>query len=780
MFEKLTNIPSKPGVYTFKNLKERVLYVGKAKDLRNRLRSYFQKSLKLNSRKAAMLRDVKDFTYIVTDNELEALVLEANLIKQYRPRFNVVLRDDKNYPYLKLTVDEQWPRLEVVRRIKKDGALYFGPYVPAGSMWETLAFIRRNFQIRNCKYSLDRSMRPCIHYQMERCPAPCAGLISRRKYLKLIEEIRLFLEGKKKDLLDGLERKMIQLSEELRFEEAAKIRDRIKALERALELQKVVAPELGDIDVIGFYREGNAVSFKVFFIRNGIMVGSRDFFIKNIENTSDRELIRTFITQFYSKEIIPSSEIITPVLPEELKSLQKWLSQRKGAVVKIFAPQAGKKKELSDMALKNARLAFRDKKESRLDDLLNDIRERLKLERPPEDIGVFDVSTIAGKESVGAFVYWREGEFKKDMYRRLRIKTVQGVDDYSMIEEILDRTMQNLGGHMPDLIIIDGGKGQLEIAKRVIDKNAMLFHKMPQLIAIAKDPDRAYLTTSEETVDLNDGSRASLLLKKIRDEAHRFAVGYHRKLREKGLMQSPLEKIPGIGKKRRLALLRKFGSIEDIRKASVDEIAGIKGFNRKVAEKLLECFTSCFLFLISYFLLFASTSDAAYKIYLQNGSVITGVKSYEKSHGEIRFFFEGGMIAIQEGDVVRIEEDLMYAKDIKGKEKAPEQIEEAGQPVDLSPAADVDVRIASLRKQIEEINKKISNIERKEGELKEMEDELKRGKYKELIGKKRRLKKDKDKLEEELRPLLEEKKMLIEERRMIEDEIRGLEEELRR
>ncbi|MBI5187987.1 MAG: excinuclease ABC subunit UvrC [Nitrospirae bacterium] len=588
MFEKLTNIPSKSGVYTFKNSRERVLYVGKAKDLRNRLRSYFQKSSKLNARKATMLRDVRDFTYIVTDNELEALVLEANLIKQYRPRFNVILRDDKNYPYLKLTVDEQWPRLEVVRRIKKDGAVYFGPYVPAGSMWETLAFIRKNFQIRNCRYSLDKPMRPCIQYQMERCPAPCAGLISRRKYLKLIEEIRLFLKGKKKDLLDGLEKKMIQFSEEMRYEEAAKIRNRIKALERALESQKVIAPELGDIDIMGFYREGNAVSFKVFFIRNGIMVGSKDFFIKNIEDVSDRELIHTFITQFYSKEIIPPSEIITPVLPEELKSLKQWLSHRKGAIVKIFAPQAGKKKELIDMASENARLTFKDKKESRLDDLLNDIRERLKLGKSPEDIGAFDVSTIAGKESVGAFVYWTDGEFRKDMYRRLRIKTVQGVDDYSMMEEILDRTIQNLGGHMPDLIIIDGGKGQLEIAKRVIDKNAMLFHKMPQLIAIAKDPDRAYLTTSNDPISLDDGRQSSLLLKKIRDEAHRFAVGYHRKLREKELMQSPLEKIPGIGKKRRLALLRKFGSIEDIKKASVDEITTVEGFNRRVAERVLD------------------------------------------------------------------------------------------------------------------------------------------------------------------------------------------------
>jgi excinuclease ABC subunit C len=587
MLEKLSSAPSKPGVYLFKNARERVLYVGKAKDLRNRLRSYFQKSSKFDLRKTAMMRDVRDFTYVVTDNELEALVLEANLIKQYKPRFNVILRDDKNYPYLKLTVNEEWPRLEVVRRIKKDDALYFGPYVPAGSMWETLAFIRRNFQIRDCRHSIDKPMRPCIRHQMGRCLAPCAGLISREEYLKLIEEVRLFLSAKKKVLIEGLEKKMLRLSEETRFEEAATTRDRIKALERALESQKVVAPELGDIDVIGFYRADSEVSFETLFIRNGIMIGSRDFFIKNIENISDSELMHSFITQLYSKEIIPPSEIIVPMLPEEPKSLKMWLGHRKGTGVKISDPKTGKKKELVDMASENARLTYRSKKELKFDDLLQDIKERLKLERLPEDIGAFDVSTISGNESVGAFVYWSEGEFRKDMYRRLKIKTVQGVDDYSMTREIIERIIRNLEGNLPDLVIIDGGKGQIETARKVIAKNIAIFKEPPMLIAIAKDPDRVYLTTFEEPVDLEDRRRSSLLLKNIRDEAHRFAVGYHRRLREKGLLQSPLERIPGIGKKRRFELLRVFGSIEGIRNATIDEIARLKGLNKRVAENLL-------------------------------------------------------------------------------------------------------------------------------------------------------------------------------------------------
>jgi excinuclease ABC subunit C len=584
---KLSSVPSKPGVYIFKNAKERVLYAGKAKNLKNRLRSYFQRSSSLDNRKTAMMRDVRDFTYIVTSNELEALVLEANLIKQYKPRFNIILRDDKNYPYIKLTVNEEWPRLEVTRRIEKDGALYFGPYVPAGSMWEILAFIRRNFQIINCRYSLEKPRRPCIQHQIGKCLAPCAGLISREEYLKLIEEIKLFLRGEKKELIEGLEKKMIRLSEKMMFEEAARIRDRIKALKRAWESQKVIAPELGDIDVIGFYRKGSTVSFDTFFIRNGIMIGSKNLFIRNTENIPDKELMYNFITQFYSKEIIPPSEIITPVLPEEFKSLEKWLRHRKGSASKMQAPKKGKKKDLIDMASENAYLSYRNREEPGLDELLHDLKERLKLKKPPENIGAFDVSTISGNESVGAFVYWSGGEFQKDLYRKLKIKTVKGVNDYSMMEEIIERIVGNLEGRLPDLIIIDGGKGQLEIARKVIAKNIKAFKEPPMLIAIAKNPDRAYLTTSDDPVNLEDRKRSSLLLKNIRDEAHRFAIGYHKKLREKGLFKSPLETIPGIGKKRRLELLRVFGSIEDIRNATIDEIARLKGFNKKIAENLL-------------------------------------------------------------------------------------------------------------------------------------------------------------------------------------------------
>ncbi len=583
---KISRVPSKPGVYTFGDARDKVLYVGKAKNLRNRLRSYFQQSSQLDIRKSAMMKEVRDFSYVVTANELEAFVLEANLIKQYKPRFNVILRDDKNYPYIKLTVNEEWPRLEIVRRIRKDGALYFGPYVPAGSMWETLAFIRRNFQIRDCDYSLEKTMRPCIQYQMGKCLAPCAGHISKEDYLRLIDDIRLFLSGGKKELIEGLERKMLKLSEQTRFEEAAIIRDRIRAIGRAWESQKIVAPELGDIDVIGFYREGREASFKMLFIRNGIMIGSKDFFLRNIGDVSDRELMRTFITQLYSQDIIPPSGIITAVLPEESKSLEKWLGRRREGIVKISRPGSGKKKELVAMAAENAVFTWREKKEVKTAELLDELKEKLELEKKPEDIGAFDVSAISGSEAVGAFVYWAGGMFQKEKYRRLRVRTVKGVDDYSMMEEIIGRTIANLEGNLPDLVIVDGGKGHLETARRVIGMNLRALKNPPMLIAVAKDPDRAFLTTSDGPVDLEDKRQSSLLIKSIRDEVHRFAVSYHRKLRGKGLLRSPLEGIPGIGKKRRLALLRVFGSMENVRSASVEEIQKVEGFNRKVAENL--------------------------------------------------------------------------------------------------------------------------------------------------------------------------------------------------
>jgi excinuclease ABC subunit C len=592
MIEKLSLVPPRPGVYLLKGAKEDVLYVGKAKNLRSRLRSYFQKSAVLDARKSSMIRSVKNFSYIVTGNELEALVLEANLIKQYKPKFNIILRDDKNYPYLKLTVNEEWPRLEVVRRIKKDGALYFGPYVPARGMWEAVAFIRRNFPVRPCKYSLDKHMRPCIQHQMGKCPAPCNGLISRKDYMRIVEDVRLFLQGEKKKLIDELKKRMEMVSEELRFEDAAKIRDSINNLRHIWESQKAIAPELGDIDVIGFYGEGKETVFNIFFIRNGVMTGTKDFHLKDTAGITTGELLSNFIEQFYAKEIIPPDEIVLRQRPDEVKTLAAWLSKirwgekgGKGKKVNIIIRPKGKKLALLKMAEENAGIIFKSREKTDIKEILKTLKERLVLKNLPRSIGAIDVSTISGSESVGAFIYWAEGGFKKDMYRHMKIRTVEGMDDYAMIEEITGRVIKNLGEKLPSLIIIDGGRGQLEAAKKAFDESGV---KSAEIISIAKKPDRAFALSLNKPVDLEDKTPSSLLLKKIRDETHRFAVSFHRKLRDKRLMESPLKKILGIGEKRRLALLRHFGSIEGVRKASLDDIAGIKGFNKKIAEKIIE------------------------------------------------------------------------------------------------------------------------------------------------------------------------------------------------
>lgn len=587
----IAKAPHRPGVYIFKGIKGQVLYVGKAKDLKNRLKSYFYDSSGLEPRKMKMVQLIKDVSYIVTDNELEALILEANLIKQYKPRFNIILRDDKNYPYIKITIQEEWPRIEVVRRIQKDDNLYFGPYVPAQAMWEVLDFIRRNFLIRACRYDLEKERRPCIQHEMGRCLAPCAGLISKEEYQKVVNEVIHFLKGEKRELLDKLYEKMNRFSEDLRFEEAAKIRDKIYSIQKAFESQKVIAPELGDIDVIGYYmdeiqKEEITIAFNVLFIRNGVLIGSKDFLIERSMTDNPSEIIHNFIELFYSKEIIPPDSIVINIMPQDTDSLLSWLKEKKGNNVVFEVPESGKKLELLKMSNENARLFFDLKKRALpQEEILLSLKERLHLKKVPRSIGAFDVSTIGGNESVGAFIYWKEREFKKDFYRHLKIKKISGMDDYSMIEEIVERIMSRILEteiSLPDLIVIDGAKGHLEIAKRTIER----FNLDVDIIAVAKKPDRAFLL-SGEILNLEDKSPSSFFLKRIRDEAHRFAITFHRKIRDRRLTESILENVRGIGKKRRLELLKHFGSIDNMRKASVEEISKVKGMNKRLAEVLL-------------------------------------------------------------------------------------------------------------------------------------------------------------------------------------------------
>ncbi|MCX7913940.1 MAG: excinuclease ABC subunit UvrC [Thermodesulfovibrionales bacterium] len=579
----ITSIPPLPGVYIFKDSREKVLYIGKAKNLKNRLKAYFHSTSNLDQRKAKMAKMIRNFSYIVTSNELEAFILEATLIKEYKPKYNVVLRDDKNYPYIKLTINEVWPRLEVVRKISRDGNLYFGPYIPAQVMRDTLDFIRRNFFLRACKDSLDEKRRPCIQFQMKKCLAPCSGGIRRDEYLKIVEDVRLFLSGEKKELIQKLENRMFELSEEMRFEEAAKIRDRIGNIKKAFESQKVISTELGDMDVFGLYREGNSATVQILFVRNGVLIGVKDYYIDNLITDNNNEIMEGVITSFYSRDRMIPSLILSPHLPEDSSALIQWLRNKSGESVSIEKPTEGKKLELLQMATENAQLLSRSKKSQTVEEITSRLKERFKFKNVPSTIGAFDVSTIQGSESVGAYVFWENGEFRKENYRRFKIKSVEGVDDYGMLREIIGRTFKDSTSLIPNLIIIDGGKTQLSAGREVLESLDIDC----EIIAIAKNPDRAFLSTGE-VVSLEDKSRSSALLKNIRDEVHRFAITYHRKLRDKRIFESPLEKIGGIGKKRRLELLKHFGSIENIRMASVEEIAKIKGFNFKLAKKIVE------------------------------------------------------------------------------------------------------------------------------------------------------------------------------------------------
>ncbi len=605
---KLENLPDKPGVYLFKDAKEKVLYVGKAISLKRRVRSYFQSSAKLDVRKSSMVKDINDLTFVLTENEVEALALEANFIKQYRPKYNIILRDDKNYPYLRVTVKEDWPKVEVVRRFAHDGNVYIGPYVSGRSYREALDFVRKHFPVRTCKYKIENLNRACVEYQIGNCGAPCAGYISKAEYMSAVWDVIAFLKGTKRELLDKLISRMNTLSEALMFEEAALVRDRIRAIENSWTMQKVVDSEFGDIDVIGCYpfttnMDCSLVVFNVFFIRNGVLIGVKDFSIKNTEGTTAGELLYGFIQQFYNKEILPPAEIIVRKRPLNIAPLKKWLKNKRSMDVEITVPKVregtpvkeGKKAGILKMAEENAKTTYDLKMGASGEDIIQELAQRLGLLTLPRAIGAFDISTISGAESVGAFICYKDGRFQKELYRKVKIKTVTGVDDYAMMKETVERVCKNLGEELPELIIIDGGKGQLEAAicafndlRENLPKKDIQPKKEIQIVSLAKNPDRIFIPGTSEPINLEDGKPSSFLLKRIRDEVHRSAITYHRQLRQKRIMSSPLEAIKGVSKARRLMLLKHFESLDAIRRASVEEIAAIKGFNKKLANDILE------------------------------------------------------------------------------------------------------------------------------------------------------------------------------------------------
>ncbi len=593
--EKLEALPASPGVYLMKGEGGRVLYVGKAKSLADRVRSYFHKSAAHGPRTKALLENVRDLEVMHTGSELEALILENNLIKKHRPKYNVILRDDKNYPFLRLGIKDPFPRLDVVRKIRRDGALYFGPYVPAGAMRETLKIIRKIFPLATCEIEIDGTApRACIEFEIKRCMAPCTGNQSQAEYAEIVKDVRMFLEGKDRELLERMREQMNALSNEECFEGAALLRDKIWKVEQVLEKQRVTATSTVDQDVLALARDKGLADLQVLFIRGGMLIGRKDFPIEDPEDATDGEMIASFIPQFYSEDRIIPQEIISPASLPDKKVLEAWLRDRAGKAVRIVTPTRGKMERLLNLAMENARGSLAERlrvQEVRRDGsrILGDL---LGLPAPPDRIEAFDISNIMGTHPTGSLVVWEGDGPKRSDYRHFKVRLDEGPNDFLMMREVVfrhyDRAKRE-GTRSPDLIVIDGGKGQLHAAQESLA--ALGLSDLPILgLAKAKGEkgERIFLPSEPEALVLEPSSPATHLLQRVRDESHRFAVTYHRKLRSKAGMKSALDDIPGVGKKRKLALLKHFGTVRKLAEADVEAIAAVPGIGKKAGRAVFD------------------------------------------------------------------------------------------------------------------------------------------------------------------------------------------------
>ncbi len=579
---KLAHLPEQPGCYLFKNEKKEILYVGKAAVLADRVRSYFQKSSDQTPKTSLLVNEIADLETIVTRSVLEALILESNLIKRHRPRFNIVLRDDKQYPYLRLPIKEDFPRLSIVRRVQKDGALYYGPYTPAGALRDTLKVIRKVFPLATCEIDINgKAERACIEFEIKRCMAPCIGNQSRNDYHLIVKQVRQFLEGRDSELLDSLREEMERAAEQEQFEEAARLRDRLFNVERTLEKQRITQISAADQDVVGLARQGTAADLQLLFVRGGLLIGRKDFFWPQSGDASDEELVRSAIEQFYNKEGQPPKEILVPTALDDAPLIEQWLTDKRGETVRLIAPERGTKHQLVRLAEENAGAAIADhlRNEALDRQATAELKRLLRLDKAPHRIEGFDISNIMGNQSVASLVVWEDGQAKKSDYRKFRIKTVEGANDFaSMQEAVMRRYGATEDLARPDLILIDGGLGQLSAALEGLKQVGQA--QIP-IIGLAKargeKEERIFLPGRKNPIILRPTSPATHLVQRIRDEAHRFAVTYHRKLRGKALLSSELDQISGIGEIRRKRLLRQFGSLDRIAAATDEELrsAGI-------------------------------------------------------------------------------------------------------------------------------------------------------------------------------------------------------------
>jgi excinuclease ABC subunit C len=599
--EKLQNLPAAPGVYLHKDESGKIIYVGKAKNLRNRVRSYFQTGRGQDRKTRELVRRIRDLEFIITDNEVEALVLESNLIKQYKPRYNVLLKDDKQYPHLKLTINEPFPRVMITRRIQRDGALYFGPFLPASLARRTIDLINRTFQLRTCDIEIDGKLpRPCLEYHIKRCLGPCVeDLCTPEEYQESVRDVRLLLEGKNKELADTLEARMTQASEEMRYEMAAKYRDLRKTVLAIAEQQKMAVSPERDVDIFGYYREGARLALQLFTMREGKIVGRREFFWEDLseDGFDPSQFLSEVLTQYYSTDYVPR-EIHVPVDFEDRELLEKALSERRGGRVRILDPQRGEKRDLIDLVEKNAKIAFEQRfrvLKPDMERVLEELQEVLELPRFPAHIESFDVSNISGAENVAAMVVCENGRMNRHEYRKFKIRTVEGANDFASMQEAMARRYRrvlNEAKPLPDLIMIDGGRGQLgaaSAAMRELDLEAV------PMIGVVKPPRRHNEVShilvkgrEYEPIFIDPHSPVLRLIQMIRDETHRTAVAYHRKRRELRDFTSELTAIPGVGEKRKNRLLRNLGSIQRVATASVAELVPFVG--RKTAEDIFDHF----------------------------------------------------------------------------------------------------------------------------------------------------------------------------------------------
>ncbi len=596
--EELKKLPSKPGVYIMHDKDDNIIYVGKAISLKNRVRQYFRKTNK-TKRIQNMVSLIDHFEYIVTDNEAEALILECNLIKKNMPKFNVLLKDDKTYPYIKVNIKAEYPDVYITRRILNDGAKYFGPYANAGSAKEMVEFIKSKFKIRQCR-SFKFKDRPCLNYYIKKCMAPCMGYISKQEYMKQIDEIVNVLEGKTENLIKQIEKEMEEAAKDMQYEKAAYLRDKKIAIERISEKQKVSNISENDIDVIGLARNETKVCIEIFFVRKSKMIGREHFFLNDLADEESKEIISGFIKQYYmDRPILPNKIMIREDI-EEKEILQEWLSKVAGRKVEIKTPQKGEKLRLVEMAENNALITLENKEKDK-NTIMQELKEILKMNKMPRKIECFDISNLAGTNIVAGMSVMQDGAIKKNMSRRFKIKTVFGQDDPRCMKEVITRRLihsienPNGGfGGLPDAIFVDGGITQIRAAIEAINDLKLKYKEIEENLNIPvygmvkddKHSTRALINENREELKISNNLFNLITL--LQDTVHDTAIGYHKKLREKEAVKSALDNINGIGEVKKKALLKTFGSVKKIANASIEEITKIKGINEKLAQKIKE------------------------------------------------------------------------------------------------------------------------------------------------------------------------------------------------